>query len=198
MNHADDLLLSARDIAASRGEKPLFYQLSLAIHRTGSLRIVGENGIGKTTLLKVLCGLLPVDEGDIHCPIPIHYIGHGDALPVELTVYEALRWYALILGGRQGAIEEALAFFKLAAYRDNSCLDLSMGQRRLCCLASLMITERPLWILDEPFAALGQVAIASLMKLFNRHLHQGGGLIYTDHQKSYNPRQELLLKDFCY
>ena len=72
-----------------------------------------------------------------------------------------------------------------------------MGQRRLCSLASLMLTSRPLWLLDEPFTALGKAPAASLTALLDGHVRRGGGLIYTDHQQAYDRGRELLLEDFC-
>ena len=193
----DDSLLRIFDVKASRGDKPLFQHLSFTIRKSASLCIVGDNGIGKTTLLKVICGLLPADEGSVHRKVPIHFVGHNDALPPELTIYETFRWYAFILGGNEESIDEALDFVSLTAYRNEQCSSLSMGQRRLCCMATLLISKRPLWILDEPFAGLGTKAIGSLIVLFNHHLAAEGGLVFTDHQKAYRSAEELRLQNFC-
>lgn len=172
----------------------MFNNLTVEVHAGEAVRISGANGAGKTSLLKLLGGLLGIQQGKITRLADMRFIGHQDGLADELTVYEAMQWFAFIFNGRLNAIDEALEFFAILPNKEQRCLELSMGQRRLCCLASLMLTEHPLWLLDEPFAGLGKDAAARLVTLLDKHLRNEGGIIYTDHQQLYKGK-EIRLKD---
>ena len=190
------LLLSGQALSLERAERLLFCNLSIEIHSGEAVRLSGANGSGKTSLLKLLGGLLSIQQGKVNRFADMRFIGHQEALADELTVYEAMQWFAFLFAGDLKAIEEALDFFALLPYRNQLCIELSMGQRRLCSLASLMLSQQPLWLLDEPFAGLSKDAAASLVKLLDKHLHNGGGIIYTDHQQVYGGK-EICLEDYA-
>jgi len=191
-----ELLLSGHSLSLERAERLLFCNLTIEIHAGEAVRISGANGSGKTSLLKLLGGLLGIQEGKINRVADMRFIGHQEALADELTVYEAMQWFAFLFAGDLKTIEEALDFFAILPYRDQRCMELSMGQRRLCSLASLVLTQQPLWLLDEPFAGLSKDATVSLVKLLDKHLHNNGGIIYTDHQQVYGGR-EICLEDYA-
>lgn len=192
------LLLSGHSLGLERAEQLLFCNLTIEVRAGEAVRISGANGSGKTSLLKLLGGLLSIQQGKINRPADMRFIGHQEALTDELTVYEAMQWFAFLFDGdlKAMAIEDALDFFGILPCKNQRCIELSMGQRRLCALASLIITQQPLWLLDEPFAGLSKNAAASLVKLLDEHLKNDGGIVYTDHQKVYRG-EEIRLEDYA-
>ena len=164
------------------------------------MRIVGVNGSGKTSLIKILCGLLAAEEGTIRVPTFLHYLGHKDALADELTAAEMLLWYQSILSdnGKHNipSPDAILARLNLQDLGRLPCGKLSAGQRKLVCLARLLLLPRPLWILDEPFASLAPAAALLIRDLLNEHRAGGGGLIYSDHSDFYGETNELCLSEF--
>ena len=166
------------------------------------MRIVGENGSGKTSLLKILCGLLQPDEGRVMATAAMHFLGHKDALAEELRVEEMLRWYECVVPAaiRADFAPEALSIGKALAHLgltpDILCGKLSAGQAKLCCLAKLLVIPRPVWILDEPFAALAPPRQELVRAMFDRHRQEGGGLVYSDHGGCYPAADALILADF--
>lgn len=191
-------MLEASELACSRGGRPLFRGLSFQIESGALLRVAGENGSGKTTLLKLLAGLLTPDTGEVRWrgePIRalreeysrnLVYLGHAPAVKDDLTAAENLG-IACTLAGLQPSLQsirDALDEYGLPA-GEVPVRKLSQGQRRRAALARLLLSERaPLWMLDEPFAALDVAAARLTEEIVARHVARGGAVVYTTHQEA--------------
>jgi heme exporter protein A len=191
-------VLEASGLACERGGRALFRNLSFSLQPGELLRVAGENGSGKTSLLKILCGLLTPDSGEVRwrgAPIRrlredysrhLVYLGHAPAVKDDLTAAENLS-IACTLAGRPAEVEavrQALADYGLADGA-RPVRKLSQGQRRRAALARLLLSEDvPLWLLDEPFAALDVAAARLTEELIARHLQRGGAVAYTTHQEA--------------
>jgi heme exporter protein A len=187
-------LLEVVNLACTRGDRPLFRNLSFSLEPGQLLHVQGPNGSGKTTLLRTLCGLSRPAAGEIRWngrPISddreaflteLCYIGHANALHGDLTGSENLGFEAG-LSGQSGSPRDALAEAGLARVTDLPTKLLSQGQKRRTALARLLLDTRRLWVLDEPLTALDVHAAARLLDLFVRHLQRGGMIILTSHQE---------------
>jgi len=169
--------------------------LDLSVQRGELLGIIGPNGCGKTTLLRILCGLTRPEEGAIvwrgrpltsHDPDylrELRYIGHNDGVKLALSPRENLRVaMALDSGADEAAQEGALVRLELGHFMDVPCSTLSAGQRRRVGLARLTLGGARLWLLDEPFTALDSTGIATVRALIEDHLDGGGCAVLTSHQ----------------
>jgi len=181
-----------------RGRRRLFAGLNFALRGGDLLRVAGANGSGKTSLLRILCGLLsPVcgmvrwGGGDIRSLREEYwrqllYIGHAHAVKGELTALENLIVSCTLVGvnvGREQALG-ALSRLGLAGYEALPVKILSRGQQRRVALARLFLSEKiPLWILDEPFDALDAGAVDCVRLLIEQHLARGGAVVLTTHQE---------------
>jgi len=192
-------MLEARDLAATRGENTLFSGLAFALGPGMLLRVTGANGSGKTSLLRALCGLLLPTAGEVlwngagvralreeywkH----LAYVGHADGLKGDLTVAENLV-FACALAGLEVStprLASAIGSLGLAGREHLPARALSQGQRRRTALARLAVSEsQPLWILDEPFAALDAQAVDTVRSLVGAHLARGGMVVLTTHQEA--------------
>jgi len=188
-------MFTATDLACSRGERKLFHGISFALDRSEWLHVKGENGAGKTTMLRTLVGLSPADHGDVRwngADIREHaddyrrdfvYLGHQAGLKDELTPVENLK-LALMLDGfepSEDMIVDALHRMRLQGREDLPARVLSAGQRRRVLLARLLLRPAKLWVLDEPFNALDVAGIDLLRTMIREHLDAGGIAVLTSH-----------------
>lgn len=189
-------MLTVAHLACTRGERRLFHDVSFSLAPGEWLHLEGENGAGKTSLLRILCGLLSpesgeicwngarVDEGDDAYRRELLYFGHAGAIKDDLTALENL-CIAAALGGRHLAEEEAVTALRRIGLRGREDLPtrvLSQGQKRRVALARLITSPARLWVLDEPFVALDVRAIELLCTIIGDHLQRGGMALFTSHQ----------------
>ena len=191
-------MLEVQDLACMRGGRPLFRALSFAVQTGELLWVEGRNGAGKTSLLRLVCGLGEPDSGKVlwrGAPVRGHreaffadllYLGHLNALKDDLSVMENLSLASRLAGvdASPAAVEAALAAAGIAALGARAVRTLSQGQRRRAALARLWLPEpRPLWILDEPFSALDTEAVERLAARIAAHAQAGGVALLTTHQE---------------
>lgn len=184
------LRLTGRGLACMRGGREVFSGLDFTAESGRALVVTGPNGAGKTTLLRVLAGLLDLSAGTLateggeaeaSIPEQAHYLGHRDALKPALTVAENLRFWGEFLGERPLALDTALEAVGLAALAHLPAGYLSAGQRRRLSVARLLAVQRPLWLLDEPTAALDSASQDRLTELMQAHLAAGGLIVAATH-----------------
>ena len=188
-------MLTATDLACFRGDRLLFRDLNLKVNAGQALQVRGPNGCGKTTLLRILCGLTMLEAGTIHWRgrelsshdpdylRDLRYIGHSDGVKLVLSPRENLRIaMALDTGADEAALETALARLDLADFMDVPCRTLSAGQRRRVALARLTLGRARLWLLDEPFTAIDSAGSDTVRALIEAHLDGGGCAVLTSHQ----------------
>ncbi len=184
--------LRAWDLAIERGGRRLFEQLSFETDAGSALLVTGPNGAGKSSLLRALCGFLPLQEGGFALEggdpertvgEQAHYLGHVDALKGALTAGENLAFWAGALGGDSGreACRKALARVGLAHVMDFPSRALSAGQKRRVALARLLVAPRPLWLLDEPTTALDAAAQAAFAAIMQEYCAAGGIVVAATH-----------------
>ena len=173
------MTLSVTDLACARGGIPVLEGVCFTLSPGAVMVLRGPNGIGKTTLLRTVAGLQPPLAGRVDCPADsIAYAAHADGIKAVLTVAENLRFWAEIHGRRQ--ISAALQAMNLTDLADRRAANLSAGQKRRLGLARLLVTGRPIWILDEPTVSLDAASVALFGAAVARHLAAGGmGLIAT-------------------
>jgi heme exporter protein A len=191
-------MLEGIGLECVRGERTLFRRLEFTVGRGELLRVAGENGSGKTSLLRIVCGLSIPAAGEIRWHgesirrlredywKDLMYVGHANALKDDLTAEENLRIGAAITGLAPAPDEtlDALEAFGVLRCADLPARVLSQGQRRRVSLAKLALSRsRPLWILDEPFTALDKAAVAHLQALIADHVSGGGAVMLTTHQE---------------
>jgi len=200
------LMLEARALSCMRGERQLFQDLNLTVSVGDCLHVRGENGVGKTSLLRLLTGLSKPDSGEVFWnglsiakeSSDYHrgllFLGHRDALKEDLTALENLQLYAA-LDDIPLPDDKALAALWRFGLRGRECLPvncLSAGQKRRVLMARMLTRQAQLWILDEPFNALDIHAVQALQGLITEHLEQGGLVVLTSHQEVSLPYVRVL------
>ena len=199
------LQLEARALTCVRGDKQLFSGLNLTVSAGECLHVRGENGVGKTSLLRLLTGLSKPESGEVLwngfviSKEPAHYhrellfLGHRDALKEDLTALENLQLYA-VLDDIQLPEDKALAALWRFGLRGREHLPvncLSAGQKRRVIMARMLTRQAKLWILDEPFNALDIHAVEELQNLIAEHLQYGGLVVLTSHQEINIPNVQV-------
>ncbi|KFI32127.1 heme ABC exporter, ATP-binding protein CcmA [Haematobacter massiliensis] len=174
------MTLEVRDLACARGGIPVLEGVSFTLPAGGALVLRGPNGAGKTTLLRTLAGLQPPLAGTISAPPEaIAYSAHADGLKATLTVTENLDFWARLHGQRE--IGPAMATFGLGPLRERPAQNLSAGQRRRLGLARLLVTGRPIWLLDEPTVSLDSEGVTLFAEAVHAHLAGGGAALIATH-----------------
>lgn len=201
--------LSLVNIACERGETRLFEGCHLTAESGQWWQIEGHNGIGKTSLLRILAGLAQAAEGDVlwdgeriqhqreEYYRHLFYLGHHAGIKPELTAWENLRYYQKIQGLALSdeALWNALDKVGLIGREELPCSYLSAGQQRRVALAKLWLTKATLWILDEPFTAIDKKGVAELIAYIEQHCQQGGICIFTSHQAAESNKVRVLSLD---
>ena len=166
-------------LACQRGERLLFRDLSFAV-ASGQIALVrGPNGSGKSSLLRILAGLLQPLAGRCGGERELHYCGHAHALRAPLTLRENVRFWTGTMGGD---VREAMRAVGLERALDLPVGALSAGQKQRAALGRLLLCERPLWLLDEPTAALDESGAALVTRLLNDHAAKGGIAVVATHR----------------
>lgn len=191
---APEPLLAVRNLACERDDRILFSGLGFELAPGEVLQVEGRNGSGKTSLLRILCGLALAMEGGIYWkgrPVAerradylsqITYLGHHNGIKGELTALENLRFAQALAPPKAGVdLHKVLERLSLRGFEDVPCRMLSAGQNRRAGLARLLVSETPLWVLDEPFTALDRKGIADIEAIFLEHVAGGGIIILTTH-----------------
>lgn len=204
--------LTAESLSARRGEDLIFKDISFSLSSGESLILTGRNGSGKSTLLRTVAGLLRPESGrmtwhsdgmepDMRAAEACHYLGHRNAMKAELSVGENLGFWKNFLGDFDGghglSIGEAAESVGLGDITHLPFGYLSAGQQRRMAFAKLLVAYRPVWILDEPTAALDVNAESVFTALIRKHLDEGGILLAATHQPlGLEGTQELRMTGF--
>ncbi|OUD12906.1 cytochrome c biogenesis heme-transporting ATPase CcmA [Thioflexithrix psekupsensis] len=201
-------VLAGQQLQCIRDERILFDQLSFQVHAGEILQIEGRNGSGKTSLLRILCGLALPSEGEVlWCGQSIEraanefrseliYVGHYPGVKADLTPLENLAFVRSLTAQSQAiSDEQALAQFGLYGFEDVPTRTLSAGQQRRVALARLFVRQAQVWILDEPFTSLDKTAIKMLEQLIDNHAQSGGLVVLTSHHPVHCPKTPVLTLD---
>jgi heme exporter protein A len=182
--------LSGRSVRCVRGGREVFSGLDFEASSGEALAVTGPNGSGKTSLLRLIAGLLTIADGSIGLeggeteltlPEQAHYLGHRDALKSALSVMENLSFWRDFLGGEAFDAAESLAAVGLDHAAHLPAAYLSAGQRRRLSIARLLTLRRPIWLLDEPTNALDAAGQSMFAALMSDHLARGGLIVAATH-----------------
>lgn len=192
MHDRDTLTVS--QLNCIRGERTLFDNVGFEIVNGQCLHVTGANGSGKTSLLKIVCGINRADQGQLqwnnettlanpHYLANSIYVGHKDGLKNELTAIENLRFYQQLNGHvDESLLDTVLAKLQILECADLLCQQLSFGQRRRLAFARLLLDDYKLWVLDEPFTGIDIAGRKMIEQYCVDHLQQNGLLMMTHHQ----------------
>lgn len=174
------MVLKVNDLSVVRGGLPVLAGVSFSLAAGQALVLTGPNGSGKTTLLRTIAGLQPPASGVIEADAEaIAYAGHADGIKATLSVAENLEFWAGVFG--TNGIGAALEAFAIAPLRRRAAGNLSAGQRRRLGLARLLVTGRPIWVLDEPTVSLDSGGVALFGQVIREHLGGGGAALMATH-----------------
>ncbi|MFN3614204.1 MAG: heme ABC exporter ATP-binding protein CcmA [Rubrimonas sp.] len=183
--------LTVTELSCRRGDRRVFSGVTFCVPAGRAVLLTGPNGAGKSTLLRVIAGLVPADRGAVQFEglrladdpgvfqSRLVYAGHLDAVKPQFTVRENLAIWARIFGG--GGVDDALVAFGLSRIADLPAAACSAGQKRRLGLARVMLTDRPLLLLDEPTVSLDAASIAAFAGLLRARLDRGGTALIATH-----------------
>ena len=196
------MTLHATTLACERNDRIVFSNLSFTIAPGHCAELRGANGAGKSSLLRLIAGLIPAAAGTLtfqnqpDIAQHTHFIAHQDAMKASMTVEENLHFWCAVLGGEQ--ITTALSAFSLEALKADPVQLLSAGQRRRLTLSRLFLGKRPLWLLDEPMTALDVATQEILRTHIRTHLKDGGMVLAATHgDLGVIPDQTIMLGDYA-
>lgn len=179
------------NLGAERGGEPVFAGISFNLGEGEGLVVTGPNGSGKSTLLRVVAGLLPASGGVVRLEggrddlagvgSTSHYLGHQNAMKTALTVGENLRFWQDFSGEPHMGVDDALALVGLPQVESLPYGYLSTGQKRRVSIAKMLVSYRPIWLLDEPTAGLDAASERQFAALMRAHLDDGGIIIAATH-----------------
>ncbi len=188
-------MIEVNQVSACRGERLLFQNCNFRISAGDILYIRGQNGIGKTTLLRILCALVRPHSGtvtwngknifkmDDEYRRQFIYVGHENGIKADLSALENIRFDMHFRGGQPDVSEtEIISRLDIAHFAAIPCRYLSAGQKRRVALARALSSNAPLWLLDEPLTALDETGRALIIELLAEHQRHGGVCIATSHQ----------------
>ena len=174
------MTLTVTDLTIARGGMPVLAEVSFTLMAGHALILRGPNGVGKTTLLRTIAGLQPALGGQVTgAEDQIAYAAHSDGLKAMLSARENLIFWAEVFG--QTDIAPALVAFDLCDLADRLAGTLSSGQKRRLGLARLLVTGRPIWVLDEPTVSLDVASVEMFGTAVRAHLKQGGMALIATH-----------------
>lgn len=190
-------MLEAIDLECVRGERRVFSGLSFSLGAGKILQLFGANGSGKTSLLRIIAGLVPPASGQVRWrgePISmlgedyhqeLLYLAHANGIKDDLTAIENLRVAATLAGKKidRATAFDALERVGLGGREDLPARALSQGQRRRVALARTLVSEASLWVLDEPLTSLDREAAAEIEAIIESHLARGGAALIATHQE---------------
>jgi len=187
-------MLIANHITCIRSERTLFEDLTIQLLPGNIFQIVGENGAGKSSLLRILVGLLKPTSGEviwnrqsiernsIHYHQSLFYLGHATGIKQDLTVHENIIYSLNRVVYTATDLQFVLQMWSLTAFEHVICRRLSQGQRQRVALAILTLSRKQLWFLDEPFSSLDIEGTSYLLQLFQQHSTTGGSIVFTTHR----------------
>ncbi len=182
LNTTSSRNFAVRNLECSRSGRRVFSGLSFRLESAELLHLRGANGSGKTSLLRMIAGLLPISSGEITRSVAFHYIGHRNALSTPLCARDMLRfWSGLMKGDKNFKADEVLNHWHLRDVASVPIAILSAGQARALSLCRLRLASRPLWLLDEPVAGLDHIRVDILRRQIKDHLALGGMVILAGH-----------------
>jgi heme exporter protein A len=188
-------MLCVTQLIFERNFQPVFQPLDFDLERGSLLVITGANGCGKTTLIRLLAGVLTATEGEIQSnAVTTAYVGHLLAVKDDLSVLENLRFMRDFLGTSSKSLDEIIDELDLYRVADQLARTLSAGQRKRCALGRLLLTDADLWLLDEPYSNLDSSGISLLDQLLQNHSNTGGSCVlatHGDHRPVVHPLQEI-------
>ena len=173
-------LIKARGVGAIRGERVLFSGLDLDLHVGEKLVLRGPNGSGKSTLLRIIAGLMRAEAGTVELEGAHHWLGHQNGLKSHETPRQHLAHWGRVWGSPAEPAEVA-AEMGLERPMDVAGRLLSAGQKRRTAIGRLLLADRPIWLLDEPFTALDADGRTILTGMIDNHCRSGGGVIAALH-----------------
>jgi len=175
-------MLTASDISFERYFEPVFRPVSFQLEAGQLLLVTGANGCGKTTLIRVLAGVLHPSDGRLHSRARgMAYVGHYLAIKDDLSVLENLRFMRDFMGTSDREVVDVVYRMGLGRVAEQLARTLSAGQRKRCALSRLLLSENDLWLLDEPYSNLDTQGVELVDELLREHLEAGGACVLATH-----------------
>jgi len=175
-------MLTASDISFERYFEPVFRPVSFQLEAGQLLLVTGANGCGKTTLIRVLAGVLHPSDGRLHSRARgMAYVGHYLAIKDDLSVLENLRFMRDFMGTSDREVVDVVYRMGLGRVAEQLARTLSAGQRKRCALSRLLLSENDLWLLDEPYSNLDTQGVELVDELLREHFEAGGACVLATH-----------------